>query len=69
MENVLYVPGLNVNLFSTIKYIDKPEVKFKGTYQNLVLIINGVRIDFDKQLTYGSVKLYASDITPTINYD
>jgi hypothetical protein len=65
LTNVLNVPGLNVNLFSITKCINKPQIQFQGTHKNLVSLVKGVRIDFEKQLTYGTVTLYASDITPT----
>jgi hypothetical protein len=63
----LHAPGLNINLFSITKRIDKPRIELKGMQQNLSILVNGVRIDFEKQLTYGTGKLYASDITPTSN--
>jgi hypothetical protein len=63
---VIHVPGLNVNLFSITKCIRKPGIQFQGTHKNLVLLVKGVRIDFEEQLTYGTGTLYASDITPTV---
>jgi hypothetical protein len=42
-------------------------MEFKCTHQSLVLLVNVVRIDFAKQLMYGTEKLHASDITPTMN--
>jgi hypothetical protein len=65
LTDVLYATGLNVNLFSITKCINKPGIQFQGTHKNLVLLVKGVRIDFEKQLTYGTGTLYASDITPT----
>jgi hypothetical protein len=67
LTDVHHVPGLNVNLFSVTKCINKPGIEFKGTHKNLALLVQGVRIDFEKQLTYASGTLYASDITPSIN--
>jgi hypothetical protein len=46
--------------------INKPGIQFQGTHKNLVVLVKGVSIDFEKQLTCGSVTQYASDITPTI---
>jgi hypothetical protein len=62
---VLYVPGLNVNLFSITKCINKTGIQFQGTQKNLVLLVKGVRIYFEKQLNYGTGTIYASVITPT----
>jgi hypothetical protein len=54
----IHVPGLNVILFSITKCINKPGIQFQGTHKNLVLLVKGVRIDFEKQLTYGTGTLY-----------
>jgi hypothetical protein len=66
LTELLHVPGLNVNLFSITNCINKPGIQFQGTHKNLVLLVKGVRIAFQKQLTYGTGTLYASDITPTV---
>jgi hypothetical protein len=66
LTDVLHVPGIIVNLFSIAKCINKLGLHFQGTHKNLVLLAKVVRIDFEKQLTYGSGTLYASDITPTV---
>jgi hypothetical protein len=63
--DVLHVPGLNFKLFSITKCINKPKIQFQGTHTNLFLLVKAVRINFDKQLTYGTGTLYASDITTT----
>jgi hypothetical protein len=65
LSDVLHVPGLNVNLLSITKCINKPGKQFQGTHKRLVLVKKGVRIDFEKKLNYGTGTLYASDITPT----
>jgi hypothetical protein len=66
LTDVLHVPGLNVNLFSITKCINKAGKHFQGTHKNLVFLVNVIRIDFEKQLTYGTGTVYASDITPTV---
>jgi hypothetical protein len=66
LTNVFHVPSLNVNKFSITKCIKKPGIQFQGTHKVLVLLVKGVRIDFEKQLTYGTGNLYATDITPTV---
>jgi hypothetical protein len=48
LTDVLHVTGLNVNLFSITKCIYKPGIQFQGTHKNLVLLLKGVRIDFEK---------------------
>jgi hypothetical protein len=47
------------------KCISKPGIQFQGTHKNLVLVVKRVRIDFEKQSTYGTGSLYANDIIPT----
>jgi hypothetical protein len=59
LTDVLHVPGLNDNLFSITMCINKPGIRFQGTQKNLVVLVKGVRIDFEKQLTYGTDTLYA----------
>jgi hypothetical protein len=66
LTDVLDVLGLNGNLFSITKCIDKPGIQFQGTHKNLVLLVKGVKLDFEKEITYGTGTLYASNITPTV---
>jgi hypothetical protein len=54
LTDVLHVPGLNVNLFSMTRCINKPGIYFRGAHKSLVLLVKGVRIDFEKQLVYGT---------------
>jgi hypothetical protein len=51
LTDMRHVPGLNAILFSLTKWIKTPGISFQGTHKNLVLLVKGVRIDFEKQLT------------------
>jgi hypothetical protein len=66
LTDVLHVTGLNVNLLSMTKCINKLGIEFRGTHKNFVVLVQGVRIDFEKQLEHGTGTIYASDITPTV---
>jgi hypothetical protein len=44
LTDVLYVPVLNVNLFSITKCINKPGMQFQGSPKNLVLLVKGLEL-------------------------
>jgi hypothetical protein len=64
LEDVLYVPGLNVNLLSVTQCLKYPGVKFGGDSEGLRLSFGGNCYTFDKELISGDQNLNASDIIP-----
>jgi hypothetical protein len=64
LQDVLYVPGLNVSLLSITKAIEKPNVTFKASSNNLSIYIDHKEIQFQKHLEHRSGELYATDIVP-----
>jgi hypothetical protein len=64
LQDVLYVPQLNVNLLSITKCMGNPSVTLFGSSNSLALQFGSNTLLFGKERLHGSGKLYATDIVP-----
>jgi hypothetical protein len=60
LQDVLYVTELSVNLLSVTKAVSQPGVFFVGSDQAFQMETEKKSFLFEKQLKYGSGKLYAA---------
>jgi hypothetical protein len=67
LEDVLYIPGLYINLFSITKVLNNPSIDLKKDKRNVALIINkDKKILFDKTIPFCKRMLLGADTPPLI---